>query len=243
MFDVQYDGRFGKKEESVKELVEILRGIAGKLLNEMDIINEYVKLRAIEQHEKFGLEIPSRAYYTPESMAQAKASAVALLYDMESLESLPKDHPTYILEKSKKNQCIGVCNSAAILIMQLDNIVEELASRSYGLIFREDPHKTFYREAVLSMGVSEERVVNTLISMRTARNGLCHSPSFLEHFEQMSVGKIVFLKNMVYDLVASGNYFDLLIKCFINRKIEYVSVKKFTMLKANSLFVAKFWSD
>lgn len=239
MFDVQYDGRFGKKEESISELKSILKGIADKLIFEMDIINEYVKLRSIEAHERFGAEKEERAYYTSENMLVFKDRAKEYMYDKIALSDKNKSSQEYKANKEIKKKCQELCNSAGILIMQLDNVVEEIASRAYLNIFEKDPHRYRYREASMDLGIGKDTISNIIIAMRTTRNAICHSSSFIEYFENITVGKIVHLKNMIFTLVAIGNYFSFSIDANSKRIENRLAIFEQKKLKNKSIFVTK----
>lgn len=204
MFDIQYKERFGKREESIPELLSILKGIAGKLINNMDILYEWARVRDLYMHNKYGVEINEKTLTSKVRKESAAEEANLIWYD-------PRFESDYTLKeedireaKARRKLLVAKANEIAIMVIQFDNVVEEIGSRTYDECFNEDSADIKYKEGMERLNI-DEKIVNTmLIQLRGLRNSLCHNYAFHKVFLEMSIGKIIFSRLSILLLNKTG---------------------------------------
>lgn len=192
MFDLQHENRFGKREESVQELISVLNGITNKLIPSMDTIYEWARLRDIYMNEKYGTDIDDRTKVAPIRKQIARDEAELLWYDPRFESDLSLSIEEIKEAKARRKLLVAKSNEVAVMIMQFDNVVEQIASRTYDECFNDNAADTFYKEGLIRMKIDSNIVNNMVLQMRGLRNMFCHTYAFHKVFLEMSIGKVIY---------------------------------------------------
>jgi len=211
MFDIQYEGRFGKKEEKIEELESILRGIYDKLNPELDVIFHWAIARDVLMHFKYDKEISEKSLKSPIPKKEIWDKVEEILYD-PCFETVNMPEDQYNEEKRKRNNLVSVGNEIAIMVMQIDNVIEEISSKLYNVMFPEKrAANCLFKEGIEEIGVDNE-ISKMMITLRGVRNKFCHSYAFNKVFLEMSVGKIHFIKRAVFKMYKTAIKFVYMYK-------------------------------
>ncbi len=239
MFDVQYAEKFGKKRESVEELNSIFKGIKDKLIPGYATIYEWARQRDILLNLKYGKEIDQRTLEAKIKNKEAYNKSLEMLYDplFKEDKSLSEDD---ILEiKSKRKILVDTSNEIAILVMQFDNVVEEMASRVYDEIFNDKASDSLYKEGLVRIGFSDEKIISSLLSLRGLRNKFCHSYGFHNLFIDISIGKIHYHRFSIYKIGKVGKRLYEMSRCIDDIKLGYL--KRSVHFKTVQNEKVKYW--
>lgn len=215
MFDLQHANRFGARSESVEELLRILRGIARKLIPAMDTMYEWARIRDIYMNETYGVDIDPRTKTAPIRKQAARDEAELLWYDPRFEQNYRLTEDERREAKDRRKLLVAKSNEIAVMVMQFDNVVEQLASRTYDECFNDKAADTFYKEGLIRLGLDRNLVDNMVLQLRGLRNMFCHTYAFHKVFLEMSIGKIIYSRLSVILLNKMGQQLGRMYACSV----------------------------
>jgi len=224
MFDIQYANRFGKREENMEELRSILDGIYDKLLPTLNIMYEWARERDLLIYKKYGGILDERTEKSTIQNERAHDIAMSMLYDpyFEKDKTLSKEDIKEIKEKRKL--LVDTSNEIAIMVMQIDNVIEEIASRVYDEIFSDSAADYKYKEGLIRMKIDSNTTDKMMISLRGIRNKFCHAYGFHKIFIEMSIGKIYFHRLSIIKMRKMAKKLYHLYKYITSRKYKHKNI-------------------
>jgi len=192
MFDIQYAERFGKRSESVEELVSILKGITKRLIPAMDVMYEFIRIRDVYMNEKYGVEIDERTRTAPIRNFKARNEAEGMFFDPNFEKDIYLTEKEIREQKDRRKLVVAKSNEIAVMVIQFDSVIEEIGSRAYDSLFDDKASDSLYKEGLIRLGIDVKLVENMAMQIRGLRNTFSHTYAFYKVFMEMKVGKVIF---------------------------------------------------